>query len=346
MTIRKARPVLLRLLLAADEPGAVRLARRLLEAGVGHERVLLDLVAPVLAYIGYLWQFNRLTVAHEHVASSVAERVVAAVRMHAGVSPHRRESVVIACPEGEWHTLPARLLAETLRLRGWPVTFVGVSLPATHLTVYLQQYRPAAVLLSVSLAVRLPQARRAVLASRRAGVPVLAGGAAFGRDGRRALRIGADAWAPGPPGAAAVLQDWPPPRVDDDLEHLADEEYSRLFEAIPELADSAMQALRYRYPPLHDYDRRQLEATMDDLRHILNFLAAAVYLDECTVFTDFITWLSGVLTTRGVPPSSVQPVLAHLQEVLHDRARTLRVLAAGQHALSAALNDSHTPPDL
>ncbi|MFC3382032.1 cobalamin B12-binding domain-containing protein [Couchioplanes azureus] len=343
--IKKARPALLRLLLAADEPGAVRLVRRLLDSGVDHERVLLGLVAPVMAYVGHLWQHNRLSVAHEHAASSVAERVVAAVRVHAGARPHRRDRLVIACPEGEWHTLPPRLLAETLRLQGWPVTFLGAGLPAAHLTVYLQQYHPVAVLLSASLTVRLPQARRSVLAARRAGVPVLAGGAGFGHDARLALRLGAHAWASGPSDAAALLHDWPPKEpAHATLEHLADEEHARLCRAIPGLTDSAMQILREEFPPLHDYDRRQLEATRDDLQHILNFLAAAVYLDECTVFTEFIGWLASVLAARDVPPGSVQPVLAHFQNTLDGRPRTQRILAAGQHALGIALQGSPAPP--
>jgi methanogenic corrinoid protein MtbC1 len=40
---------------------------------------------------------------------------------------------VVTCAEGEWHSLPARMVAEVLRLHGWQVTFLGASTPADHL---------------------------------------------------------------------------------------------------------------------------------------------------------------------------------------------------------------------
>ncbi|BEL04744.1 cobalamin B12-binding domain-containing protein [Actinoplanes sichuanensis] len=330
-------PVLLDLLLAADEPAALRLTGRLLASGATPEDVLLRLIAPVQARIGELWADDSLSAADEHVASYISERIVLSC---AGTQrpAERSERLVIACADGEWHTLPSRLLAEYLRLRGYPVTFLGASVPAAHLTSYLQKHEPAAVLVSVSLPVRLPSARRSVLAARHAGVPVLVGGRGFGRTDRWAHRLGADAWAADAVSAAAILETWPPPAAPDGgsaLGNLADEEYARLVTETPGLVLTALSVLERWFPPMRGYTGRQREATADDLNHIAAFLAAAVYVDDESLFADFVSWLAGILAARKVPAAGVDLVLEHLQKTLDGRPRTARILTAGRTALQA-----------
>lgn len=326
-------PALMGYLLAGDEAGAIGLARDLMATGTLPEEVLLRLIAPVQANIGELWALNRLSVADEHVASYICERITT-VCGERDRSPQRPERLVIACADGEWHTLPSRLLAESLRLRGYPVSFLGASVPAAHLTAYLQQHEPAAVLISISLPVRLPSARRAVLAARQAGVPVLAGGRGFGDTDRWAHRLGADAWAADAVEAAGVLEKWPPAEESGDgLDHLADDEYARLLAGTPELVAGCLTALEQRFPPMRGYSAWQRQATVDDLHHLTSFLASAVYIDDETLFARFLRWMADILAVRQVPPASVGLVVDHLQETLAGRARTARILAAGRAAI-------------
>ncbi|MYS44742.1 cobalamin-binding protein, partial [Streptomyces sp. SID5998] len=100
-------------------------------------------------------------------------------------------TVTVACVDGEWHALPARLLAEVLRCRGHRVDFLGAQVPTPHLIAHLHRTAPAVVALSSSLPVRLPDAHTAITAVQALGIPVLAGGAAFGDDGRYARLLGA-----------------------------------------------------------------------------------------------------------------------------------------------------------
>ncbi|WP_241825390.1 cobalamin B12-binding domain-containing protein [Micromonospora sp. CB01531] len=126
--------------------------------------------------------------------------------------------------DGEWHALPARLVAEVLRLRGWQVTFLGASVPAAHMVSYLHRYDAYAVALACALPLRLPHAHRMIEAYRRADVPVVVGGRGFGDDGRWARRLGVP-WAPDAADLVAderALHAVPPARLD----HLADDEYA------------------------------------------------------------------------------------------------------------------------
>ncbi|GAA1902507.1 hypothetical protein GCM10009716_10490 [Streptomyces sodiiphilus] len=62
-----------------DEPAAVNCAAAALEAGVTAESVLLDMVGAVQRRVGEEWAANRLTVAREHAATAVSNRVVTAL---------------------------------------------------------------------------------------------------------------------------------------------------------------------------------------------------------------------------------------------------------------------------
>ncbi|WBB81198.1 cobalamin-dependent protein [Micromonospora sp. WMMD882] len=318
----------------ADEYAAVDVVTALLDRGVPAEPILLDLVAPAQAEVGELWARNEWSVAQEHAATHISDRVVAAVSAYVNPRPTRGR-IVVACMDGEWHALPARLVAEVLRLRGWQVTFLGASVPAAHLVSYLQRHDAHAVALACALPMRLPHAHRMIEACRRSDVPVLVGGRGFGLDGRWAGRLGV-AWAPDAPSAAELVADERTLRrvPAADLAHLADDEYAGLLRRRAELIDSALVDLRGRFPGVADYTPAQLDSTVADLGYLLDFLAAAVYVDDAALFTEFVEWLATILASRGVPVASVAHTLEHFARALRDFPRAGRFLAAGRPAVT------------
>jgi methanogenic corrinoid protein MtbC1 len=323
----------LRLLGDGDEFGAVAQVVGLLDAGVPPARIMLDLIAPAQARIGELWAANTWSIAREHVATAISERALAAVATRTHVRPVRGR-VAVACVDGEWHALPVRILAEVLRLDGWRVDFLGANVPGPHLVTHLHQTGPDAVALSCMLPTRLARAHVAITACRAAGVPVIAGGRGFGVDGRHALTLGADAWAAGAEDAARRLaHGWPPATGGDDLRHLGDEEYTHLCRSRPQLIAAAVERLAAAYPRLAGADGRARDATIDDLGHVVDFLAAALYVDDPTVFTDFVVWTSQVLEARSVPPASLTFGLEVCRDRMPDYPRTRALLDAGLREL-------------
>jgi methanogenic corrinoid protein MtbC1 len=337
-----------------DEFAATGVVLDALDAGLGAEEALLDVVAPVQARVGTEWAANRMNVAQEHAATAVSDRVVAAVAQRMGASgPPGRPlgRVVVACVDGEWHAFPARLLAEVLRLRGWRVDFLGAHVPAPHLIAQLHGTGPDAVALSSSLPTRLPTAHATITACQAVGVPVLAGGAAFGPDGRYARLLGADGWAPDARGAAdrllAGLPRPAPERVHqpiDDLPHLADQEYTLVARDSVRLVRETLAGLERRFPAMREYSERQRQHTAEDIAHIVDFLGCALYTDDDTLFSGFITWTAGILTARGVPALSLRPALEVLAGLLADFPRACRVLDAAGSAPAARLSGESGPP--
>ncbi|MGW3853137.1 cobalamin B12-binding domain-containing protein, partial [Streptomyces fagopyri] len=320
--------------------------------GVSAEAVLLDLIAPVQAKVGSEWAANRLSVAQEHAASAITERVIAALAHRpAHRTPPALGRVTVACVDQEWHVLPARLLAEVLTLRGWQVDFLGAQVPTPHLIAHLHNNGADVVALSSSIPTRLPAAHAAITACQAIGVPVLAGGAAFGSDGRYARLLGADAWAPDARAAADQLAegitspDLAAARQQiDDLPHLADQEYTLVARAQGRLVKEVLTRLEERFPAMAAYTTQQRERTAEDIAHIVEFLTVALYTDADDLFTTFIIWTADILTARHVPARSLHPALNILAAELKDFPRSLRLLQRARFALDDAPVPAGTHP--
>ncbi|WP_372346520.1 B12-binding domain-containing protein [Streptomyces sp. KL116D] len=111
----------------------------------------------------------------------------------------------MACVDGEWHALPARLVAEVLRLRGWHVDYLGAQVPTDHpWSRTCTDAAPTPSCCPRPSPTHLPVAHNAISACQAAGIPVLAGGAGFGPDGSYARMMQAD-WAPDAVGADTAL---------------------------------------------------------------------------------------------------------------------------------------------
>lgn len=355
-----------------DEHAAYGVVLGAHDAGADEESLLLDVIGTVQRKVGEEWAANRMSVAREHAATAVNDRVIAALSAlsarrtlapaedrpgrvtgrdrpapgqdapGAPTGHHRPGRITVACVDGEWHALPARLLAEVLRLRGWQVDYLGAQVPAPHLIAHVHRTGPDAVALSSSVATRLPAAHATITACQAVGVPVLVGGAAFGEDGRYARQLGADAWAPDGRAAADLLARGPLKRPVtghqpiDDLPHLADQEYTMVSRDSGRLVGAVLAGLEDRFPAMRSYTDRQRQHTAEDVGHIVDFLVVALYMDCERLFTRFLTWTAGILTARGVPAAALPPTLDVLGTELKEFPRAGRLINHARKALNGS----------
>jgi methylmalonyl-CoA mutase cobalamin-binding subunit len=153
--------------------------------------------------------------------------------------PQDGRHVVVACAEGDDHSLPARMVAAYLTYVGWRVIFLGATLPADDLGAYLADEQPAVLLLSCSSTANLVGARACVRVSHDAGVPVVVGGRAFGAGPGRAQAIGADVWINDPTALDELAgEGWDV--VAAETQALPAGEVSALSEAVPALVEAAI----------------------------------------------------------------------------------------------------------
>ncbi|CAN5461276.1 cobalamin-dependent protein [soil metagenome] len=282
---------------------AIRMALQLLDDGVPRQRILEELVVVAQREVGLRWHRHEFSAVDEHLVTSVSQGAIEALSTS---SPPRatRGLVAVACAEGDWHSLPSLLFSELLGGHGQGTIHLGASSPMEDVDEFLQRRRPDALVVSCSIALSFIGTARLVDAAHRHRLPALAGGRAL--TSTRAAALGADGWAPDAATAAQLLNTWRdrPPAIDPAPVNLNPDALT-LDARAEHLAEQAFDDLARRFPPMADYDARQLQRTREDLAYIVRYLAAARLVDDPSVFIEFRCWLTDLLAARGVPAEAL-----------------------------------------
>ena len=154
--------------------------------------VYLEVLQPALYEIGRRWEEAEISIAQEHLATATTQSLMArlAERLDAGTD-RRGRTRLVACAEGELHSLGGRMVADFLDADGWDVLFVGALSPVGALAEMAAERGVDVVALSASLSERLPEVAAAVRALR-------------ALDPRPLIAVGGQAFAGDPPPR------WPP----------------------------------------------------------------------------------------------------------------------------------------
>lgn len=317
---------------------AVRLTLDLLDNGVPSAAIVEDLLGAAQQEVGERWYRNELTAADEHIATGAA---TAALDALAGETkrPSNSGLTVVACAEGDWHSLAAEMFGESLRTHGMNVTVLGASTPVEVVGEFLARSGGQALAISCSVPTFLGGAARLIAVAHRQGIPAIVGGRAFGTDSRRAEQLGADAWARTAGEAAVILGDWraQPPSITREPTPLNPVSV-RLEAQADRLGDTALQRLVADFPPLAHFDEHQLARTREDLVFIVHFVAAAILAGDPAIFVEFLDWLQALLNNRGAPPRSLISGLDALKPAIEAiDAAAAQLIDAGRQQLLAGL---------
>jgi len=136
------------LLTAGDELGARQLVDRLREGAIEPLELCEELFGPTLHRVGLAWEAGRLSVAEEHRASAMAERLLARLAVHPRGRP--RGICVVGTPPLEEHSLPAAMAAVVLRADRWQVHHLGTQVPILDLIELTGALRANLVVLSLT----------------------------------------------------------------------------------------------------------------------------------------------------------------------------------------------------
>jgi methanogenic corrinoid protein MtbC1 len=168
-------------LLRADRRRCAGAVRAALDADIGADTAMCEVVTPALYAVGRCWASGELTVADEHLMSAIAEVDLARLRDHLPAAPSRDRRVVVAVADGEQHRLGARIVADLLGADGWHTDLLGSATPNEVLVDHVRATRPVAVGVSASTEARAAAVRELVLALRELDDPpmVLLGGRLF-----------------------------------------------------------------------------------------------------------------------------------------------------------------------
>ncbi len=160
------------------------IVRQLLEDGIELKDLYVHLFQRSLYYVGTLWETNQITVAMEHLYTSITESLISMSYPYLFAKQRCGRKAVILCTPGEFHQIGARMVADYFELNGWDGYFIGVNTPEEDLIKLIDKYTPDILAISLSFLMNLKALRKLILTIRESfkELKIIVGGQGF-RDG-------------------------------------------------------------------------------------------------------------------------------------------------------------------
>ncbi|MBM9520917.1 cobalamin-dependent protein [Desulforhopalus vacuolatus] len=164
--------------------------KELIDQGLSLKLLYEDLFKASLYHVGELWERNKISVAREHLATSVTEFLMTQIYpLLFTDQPSTAGTAVISCTANEFHQVGGKMAADIFEFNGWDTHFLGANTPMDHLIAHLDETKPDLLGLSLSIYFNLPELTRTIEAVRHhyPHLDIFTGGQGFLHGGRDVL---------------------------------------------------------------------------------------------------------------------------------------------------------------
>lgn len=155
-SLELTRQVFLAAILGGQRRAALTIVEEALRTGHSQVDIYVDVVSEVLHRVGRLWELNKISVAQEHIATSIAQYVVAAIYPKVAPPAIRRGNMVVTGVSGELHQIGANLVADSMEANGWNVRFLGTNLPHSTVVSTIKEISADVLCISTTIVANLP----------------------------------------------------------------------------------------------------------------------------------------------------------------------------------------------
>jgi cobalamin-dependent methionine synthase I len=129
--------------------------RRRARAGHSHLDIYVDVFAESLYRVGKLWEQNTISVAQEHIATSITQYAIAAIYPRLVPVSIQRGRMIVTGVSGELHQIGANLVADAMESNGWTVRFLGTNLPHSAVLATVEEFSPEVLCISTTIVANL-----------------------------------------------------------------------------------------------------------------------------------------------------------------------------------------------
>ncbi len=148
-----------------------------------------DIIKKALYEVGELWENNKISVATEHLASSIVEAILN--EHYSKIISEKRinKKVVVACIEREYHQIGIKMISDVFEMNGWNSYFLGANTPIHDLIAFVRKINPDFLAISLSIYFHLPLLENMIQEFKEEfpELTILVGGQAFTHGGQDTL---------------------------------------------------------------------------------------------------------------------------------------------------------------
>ncbi len=199
-------------LLGAKSAQAIAIAREAVPSHEHLEAFFMNILQPAMYDIGQKWERGEISIAQEHLASSIVGRIMSGLYTTlAKPSVSRGKALVTAAPN-EYHELGPWMVSDLLELDGWEITYLGANTPSDEVVTMMHSLKPFLLALSVTMPFNLDRAETIIRAVRAdeglRSTKILVGGISFNTVPDLWRQIGADGHAVNAKDAVSLAKNW------------------------------------------------------------------------------------------------------------------------------------------
>lgn len=125
--------------------------QRLLDQDIDVKTIYTDLFQRSMYQVGDLWENGRITVANEHLATTITESLLNLIYPKIFARPRVGKAAIISCTANEYHQIGGKMVADFLELNGWDGYFLGANTPPDEILPLIQDIQPLFVGFSLSV---------------------------------------------------------------------------------------------------------------------------------------------------------------------------------------------------
>ncbi len=115
------------------------------------KELYLQLFQKSLYEVGDLWEKNKISVATEHLATSITSNLMTLAYPLIFSSEKKGKKVIVTSVANEYHEIGARMIADMMEFEGWDSYFIGSNTPLEDIEKMIREKEPDLLALSVAL---------------------------------------------------------------------------------------------------------------------------------------------------------------------------------------------------
>jgi MerR family transcriptional regulator, light-induced transcriptional regulator len=139
--------------------------------------------------IGEMWEYNKISVATEHLSSAIIEAILNEFYSNINSADKIDKSVIVACVENEFHQIGIKMISDIFEINGWNSYFLGANTPTSELIEFAKTIKTDMLAISLSIYFNLPKLEIMIQHIRKEfpALPILVGGQAFSHGGQNVM---------------------------------------------------------------------------------------------------------------------------------------------------------------
>jgi MerR family transcriptional regulator, light-induced transcriptional regulator len=111
-----------------------------------------EIIDPLMYEIGHMWQYNKLSVAKEHLATQLTSEIIDMFFVKVNKSHEKRPRAIVSTVGDESHNLGVKIVGRFLDSCGFDVNNLGSKISNNELLSSVYELKPDVLVLSVTLA--------------------------------------------------------------------------------------------------------------------------------------------------------------------------------------------------